>query len=266
MKQLNRKRKRSDTIKGTDTVEDATTEQILKNQILEEKTVLLIYTGGTIGCFKTENGLAPAKGFLFEYLKNHPSTCDQAATKLVNPELNNKERLVTPITEIGKRVSYKIFEFDKCVDSSNILAEDWINIGQIVANNYDLYDSFVILHGTDTMHNTASMLSFLLENLSKTVIITGSQIPMIEQSNDGVSNVINSLIIAGVYTIPEVTICFNNALYRGNRVVKYDSVNFKAFDSPNLAPLAVISSEIRVRWDLILPPPANKFNFSKVRQ
>jgi lysophospholipase len=104
--------------------------------------------------------------------------------------------------------------------------------------SYELFDGFVILHGTDTLSYTASALSFMLENLGKTVIVTGSQIPIFEIRSDGRDNFLGALIVAGSYCIPEVCVFFNHKLYRGNRTVKRSNGSLDAFDSPNLPSLA----------------------------
>ena len=124
-----------------------------------------------------------------------------------------------------------------------------------IFDEYDKYDAFLILHGTDTMAFTASMLSFMLPNLNKTVVVTGSQIPLSLQRNDGVSNLLGALIIAGHFVIPEVCLYFHNKLMRGNRTSKLDSSELNAFGTPNSEPLATVGVEVRVDWDKVLPPP-----------
>lgn len=106
------------------------------------------------------------------------------------------------------------------VDSSNIDVYDQVKIASMVKDNYKNFDAFIILHGTDTLAYTASSLSFMLENLNKPVILTGSQIPILELKNDAVDNFLGSLLIAGQYQIPEVMIFFGNRLLRGNRSTK----------------------------------------------
>jgi len=110
--------------------------------------------------------------------------------------------------------------------------------------SYELFDGFVILHGTDTLSYTASALSFMLENLGKTVIVTGSQIPIFEVRSDGRDNFLGALIMAGSYCIPEVCVFFNNKLYRGNRTVKRSNGSLDAFYSPNMSPLAQFGIEV----------------------
>ncbi|CAN8000156.1 unnamed protein product, partial [Ixodes hexagonus] len=151
----------------------------------------------------------------------------------------------------ANRVVYTIYEYDPLLDSSNATMDDWSRIGQDIMDHYDQFDGFVILHGTDTMAYTASALSFMLENLGKSVIITGSQIPIFEPRSDGRENLLNSLIIAGNYIIPEVTLMFNNKLFRGNRTSKISIEGLDAFASPNMAPLATIGVQIEVNWNSV---------------
>jgi lysophospholipase len=123
--------------------------------------------------------------------------------------------------------------------------EDWVRIGRDIHKYYDSYDAFIILHGTDTMAYTASALSFMMENLSKTVIVTGSQIPISVEPNDAVDNLSGALTIAGHYEIPEVLLFFNNKLFRGNRCTKDDATGLDAFKSPNFAPLVRMGINIK---------------------
>ena len=109
---------------------------------------------------------------------------------------------------------------------------------------YETFDGFVILHGTDTLSYTASALSFMLENLGKAVIVTGSQIPIFEARSDGRDNFLGALIVAGSYCIPEVCVFFNSKLFRGNRTIKRSNGSLEAFDSPNLAPLATFGIDV----------------------
>ena len=132
---------------------------------------------------------------------------------------------------------YTIHEYSPLMDSSDMTPLDWQTIADDIRANYDKYDGFVILHGTDTMAYTASALSFMLENLGKPVIVTGSQIPLAELRSDGQANLLNALHIAANYPINEVTLFFNNKLMRGNRSTKSHADGFNAFTSPNLNPL-----------------------------
>ncbi|MGV2837696.1 asparaginase, partial [Vibrio cyclitrophicus] len=132
---------------------------------------------------------------------------------------------------------YTIHEYSPLMDSSDMTPLDWQTIADDIRANYDKYDGFVILHGTDTMAYTASALSFMLENLGKPVIVTGSQIPLAELRSDGQANLLNALHLAANYPINEVTLFFNNKLMRGNRSTKSHADGFNAFTSPNLSPL-----------------------------
>jgi 60kDa lysophospholipase len=104
---------------------------------------------------------------------------------------------ITPITPFQKRIMYKVVEFDDLIDSSNINIEDMIKIATMIKDSYNKYDAFMVLHGTDTMAYSASMLSFMMENLNKPVIFTGSQIPILELKNDAIDNFLGSLLVAG---------------------------------------------------------------------
>lgn len=173
------------------------------------KKVCLIHTGGTIGMARTEHGYAPKKGFM--------------------------QSILSGIYELSSEEipAFDLIEYDPLLDSSNISVREWVKIAQDIKDNYDQYDGFVILHGTDTMAYTASALSFMLEGLAKPVILTGSQIPLCEIRNDARDNLITSLMIAGNYHVPEVCLFFGNELYRGNRATKVSSDELIAFDSPN---------------------------------
>ncbi|KAK6015565.1 L-asparaginase, type I, partial [Ostertagia ostertagi] len=120
---------------------------------------------------------------------------------------------------------------------------------------YNNYDGFVVLHGTDTLAYTASALSFMMENLGKPVIITGSQIPVAEVRSDGMENLIGALVVAANLDIPEVCVYFNNKLMRGNRTIKLDNAALEAFDSPNMHPLAKMDIKIKVNYDSIFRSP-----------
>jgi L-asparaginase len=116
----------------------------------------------------------------------------------------------------------------------------------------------VVLHGTDTMAYTASALPFMLQGLQKPVVITGAQIPLCHVRNDARENLITALLIAANFKIPEVCLCFGDKLLRGNRAVKVDADSLDAFESPNFPPLGTVGIEIKINWDLILPPPKTR--------
>ncbi|KAI8617119.1 asparaginase-domain-containing protein [Chytriomyces sp. MP71] len=172
--------------------------------------------------------------------------------------------LVTPRSMYGKRIRYSILEYDPLMDSSNMTMKDWVKIATDIEVNYHLFDAFMVIHGTDTMAYTASALSFMLEDLGKSVIVTGSQVPLSEVRNDAVENLLGALTIAGHFVIPEVTLFFAQKLYRGNRSSKVDAYSFNAFDSPNMRPLVDVSINIDVSWpDVLKPTTIAKFKAEK---
>ena len=202
-------------------------------------SVLLIYTGGTIGMIENpETG--SLENFDFDHLLNHV------------PEL--------------KRFNYHIcsYQFDPPLDSSDMEPAYWAKLVKIISYNYDNYDGFVILHGTDTMAYTASALSFMLENLAKPVILTGSQLPIGMLRTDGKENLITSIEIAaaknpdGTAIVPEVCIFFENELMRGNRTTKINAENFNAFRSYNYPALAKVGINIKYNPALIHRPDPDK--------
>lgn len=190
--------------------------------------ILLIYTGGTIGMVENpETGsLEP---FDFAHLNSHI------------PELQRFRFHVDHIV------------FDPVIDSSEITPEHWKSIVHIIEDNYEKYDGFVILHGTDTMAFTASALSFMIENLQKPIVLTGAQLPIGKLRTDAKENLITALEIAadkdslGYPIVPEVCIFFQNDLLRGNRSTKVNAENFNAFKSYNYPNLG--KSGIQIRYD-----------------
>ena len=196
-------------------------------------SVLLVYTGGTIGMIENpETGLL--ESFDFKFLKDYV------------PEL--------------KRFKFKIdhIQFNPPIDSSDMERDGWCQLVEIIEKNYEQYDGFVILHGTDTMAYTASALSFMLENLEKPVILTGSQLPVGKLRTDGKENLITALEIAadkdvdGRAIVPEVCIYFQNHLMRGNRTTKIHAENFRAFNSFNYPLLAEAGVHIKYEHNRIL--------------
>lgn len=180
--------------------------------------ILLIYTGGTIGMVE-----------------------DAATRQLI---LFNFNHLYVQIPELKKfDLKLSVIAFDKPLDSSNMNAEIWKRIAKLIEENYEKYAGFVILMGSDTMAYTASALSFMLENLNKPIILTGSQLPIGKIRTDGKENLITAIEIAAAKkedkpVIAEVAIYFEYQLYRGNRTHKYNSEYFDAFESPNYQVLA----------------------------
>lgn len=202
--------------------------------------VLILYTGGTIGMRITERGYAPAKGFLQQQLRLMPQFHDPS-----QPDLT------TPPSRLGKRIRYQIKEYEPLLDSVNMEYEDWTQIAEDIAEGYEKFDAFIVLHGTDTMAYATSALSFMLVNLAKPVIVTGSQLPLGEVRNDAVENMLGAIALAGSYNIPEVCLFFRSKLYRGNRVRKVDASAFDAFDSGNFSPLAYVGVDISIQWSLV---------------
>lgn len=200
--------------------------------------ILLIYTGGTIGMIKDfETGVL--KAFNFKKLLQ----------KI--PELKHLECNIETIS------------FKKPIDSSNINPEKWIEMAEIIENNYATFDGFVVLHGSDTMSYSASALSFMLENLSKPVVFTGSQLPIGDLRTDAKENLITAIQIAslqqkGKSVIHEVCLYFEYKLYRGNRTTKINAEHFNAFTSPNYQQLAESGVHLNVNTNLTLPKQTSK--------
>lgn len=194
--------------------------------------ILMIYTGGTIGM--RENSITGAlEPFNFDHLiENVPKI------KMLDYEIDN-------------------FQFEHPIDSSAMNPEHWDDIARVIEKNYDDYDGFVVLHGTDTMAYTASALSFMLENLRKPVVITGSQLPIGEVRTDGEENLITALQVAaakdkdGSPMVQEVAILFEDYLWRGNRSTKHSSDNFNAFKSSNYPRLAKVGLGISYRKEVM---------------
>eukprot|EP01137_Pigoraptor_chileana_P026321 Opistho-2@97120 len=183
-----------------------------------------------------------------------PNDGKRAVGKSVADEGPVVRTFACPMSRFGKRVLYDLKEFPELLDSSNMTMEDWIKIGSELAQYYDYYDGFVVLHGTDTMAYSASALSFVFENLSKTIILTGSQVPLTQPQSDGIDNFLGALCIAGHFDIPEVCLYFHNHLFRGNRTKKIDASSLDAFGSGGFPPLASVGIDIDVNWDIVRTP------------
>ena len=190
--------------------------------------ILLIYTGGTIGMIK-DLRTGELKSLDFNYVFDHI------------PEL---ERLHVDLSSIS---------FEKAIDSSDMTYAHWKQLVDIINDNYETYDGFVVLHGSDTMAYTASALSFMLQGLAKPIILTGSQLPIGTIRTDGKENLITAVEIAaakntdGSAIVQEVAIYFEYSLYRGNRCTKISANQFEAFTSPNYPPLAVAGVTIEYK-------------------
>lgn len=221
----------------------------------ENRRVLLICTGGTIGMVRTERGYAPKAGSLGKRMAKMPQFQDP----------DGAPRCMPP-SRFGTRVQYEIMEYVPLLDSSNLGVSDWVRVAQDITRHYDDYDAFVVVHGTDTMAYTASALSYMLENLSKTVIVTGSQLPLSEVRNDAIDNLLGALTLAGNYNLPEVCVFFHNKLMRGNRVRKVDTAHLDAFDSGNLPPLAHMGIHVEVATHLLLPTPTQPLHLRPIQE
>lgn len=226
-----------------------------------ESRVLIIMTGGTICMQQSPSGFIPARGFQDKCMARVPSFNDGSEPVTIdvvandNGSVKEHQSLRTPVTTYGRQVRYTVFEFEELLDSSSIDAKGWAEIAQTVFQNYTLFDGFVILHGTDSLAYTCSALSFMLENLGKPVVLTGSQAPMLELQNDATDNLLGSLVVAGHFMIPEVCLYFNNRLFRGNRTTKVAASDFAAFNAPNCPPLAITTSmRTNVNWDMVHRP------------
>src|SRR5438874_1144812 len=205
------------------------------------KRVYIAYTGGTIGMNRARGGYCPEPGYLQRQMAQMP--------ELDHPSMP----------------SYTIHEYDPLLDSSNMTPAQWAKIAHDVDANYERFDGFVVLHGTDTMAYTASALPFMLRGLGKPVIITGSQIPLCEIRNDARENLITSLLIASNYDIPEVCLYFGGRLLRGCRAVKVSADGFAAFASPNMPPLGTVGTEIEINWPLVRRTRSRKLRLEEFR-
>jgi L-asparaginase len=196
--------------------------------------ILIIYTGGTIGMMS------------------------DPVTKVLKPI--NFEQIMDNVPELEKlNCKIKVHSFDEIIDSSNMNPEIWSQLAGLIEANYDTVDGFVILHGSDTMAYTASALSFMLENLGKPVIFTGSQLPISAIRTDAKENLMTAIEIANAKKndrarVPEVCIYFDYKLFRGNRSFKYNSSKFEAFRSPNYPILAESGVHLRFSVNDIRQP------------
>lgn len=208
---------------------------------MKKSKILLLHTGGTIGMTWTKDGYKPDGKFFKDAIYHMDS-------------------LRTPIMP-----KWDYMETKPLLDSSKMGVKEWNQIAKIIADNKDLYDGFVILHGTDTMAYSASILSFMLQNINKPVILTGSQIPLCETRSDGRDNLITSMIIAGEGKIKEVCIYFGGQLLRGNRSTKYSADSMRAFVSPNYPELASAGISIQYNDSAFLKTGNKPFTFKPLK-
>ena len=210
---------------------------------MKKSKVLLLYTGGTIGMIEN-----PLESSL------NPFNFDQITSEV--PELNKLNCTIETIA------------FEQPIDSSNVNIETWTQIGDEIFKNYNYFDGFVVLHGTDTMSYTASALSLMFQNLTKPIILTGSQLPLGQVRTDGKENLITALEIASKKqknnsVVNEVAIYFENQLFRGNRTTKVNSDHFDAFKSYNYPSLADIGVEINFNLNYLLKNKIKKLKYEK---
>jgi L-asparaginase len=203
-------------------------------------TILLIYTGGTIGMMK-DFATGALKAFDF----------DQLLDKI--PEL----------TQLACQI--ETMSFASPIDSSNMAIDKWVQLAQLIQDHYEQFDGFVILHGSDTMSYSASALSFMLENLSKPVVFTGSQLPIGDLRTDAKENLITAIQIAALQrknkpVIQEVCLYFEYKLYRGNRTTKINAEHFNAFMSPNYPAIAESGVHLKVSEELLLHASTKKLS------
>lgn len=201
--------------------------------------ILLIYTGGTIGMVEN-NQTGSLEAFNFGHLNGHI------------PELKQLKFHIDSIV------------FDPPIDSSDVSPDHWLQLVKIIESNYNNHDGFVILHGTDTMSYTASALSFMIQNLTKPVVLTGAQLPIGKLRTDAKENLITAMEIAadkdriGYPIVPEVSIFFQNDLLRGNRSTKINADNFNAFRTYNYPMLGKSGIHIKYDRNRILKPDFDK--------
>ncbi|MEQ2354874.1 MULTISPECIES: asparaginase [Pseudoalteromonas] len=207
---------------------------------MKRKKIYIAYTGGTIGMKQSSRGYVPVAGYLTDTVKN-------------NAEFTRDEM---PL--------FDIHEYCPLIDSSDMSPHHWQLIADDIQSKYHDYDGFVVLHGTDTMAYTASALSFMFENLTKPVIVTGSQIPLSQLRSDGQVNLLNAMYLAANYPIAEVSLFFNNKLYRGNRAIKAHADGFDAFASPNLSPLAQAGINIQLIEGKLSPYVEQSLQVTKI--
>mgnify|MGYP000213883662 CR=1 FL=1 len=200
------------------------------------KKILVLYTGGTIGMDYTANGLSLVSG-------------------LFKSQLNS-------IIPIFNDIQIDLIEYDNIIDSSDISLSIWIKIINDIVNHYDKYHGFIVIHGTDTMAYTASILAFALRGLNKPVILTGAQLPLVNKRSDGYGNLINAIYSALQDDLHEVAIAFNRKLFRGCRAQKISTNRFLAFDSVDEEPLAEFG--INISWYKRRWLKTGAFNFTPI--
>ncbi len=200
-----------------------------------DKKVLILYTGGTVGMDYTENGLEVVSGLFESQLKT-----------------------MAPLANMD----FDLIQYPELIDSSDINLGHWAKMVVDITNAYENYDGFVIVHGTDTMAYTASILAFALRGLNKPVILTGAQLPLVHRRSDGWGNLIDAFYAATQWDLNEVAISFNRRLFRGCRAQKVTTNRFRGFDSVGVEPLAEFG--IKIQWNKQAWLKTSRFSFSPI--
>ena len=209
---------------------------------MKQRKIYIAYTGGTIGMQRSNKGYIPAAGYLAQQMQAMP-----ALQHVDMPQ-------------------FTIHEYHPLIDSAEMGPANWQQIASDIYSNYDDYDGFIVLHGTDTMAYSASALSFMLEDLGKPVIFTGAQVPLAEAHTDARENLIGALLFACQEQLPEVCIFFNNKLYRGNRCQKVNANSYGAFYSMNYPALGKVALKLTLDRYLLQPMPKNKLTLKTIQQ
>lgn len=216
---------------------------------MSKAKILILYTGGTLGMGYKTKGDESSPLVPLKWSEVHKSI------SIFSPEGYFAKE---------KGIIFTFLKFKNAIDSSEINPSHWKEILEIINKNYQKFDGFIIIHGTDTMAYTASALSFAIQNLTKPIVLTGSQLPVFHSRTDAVNNLSNAVHIAaaGVFrlkVIPEVMICFNDKLMRGNRATKSSSRDFSGFETPSFPILGDLNEPIKINKDLILPISNSEF-------
>eukprot|EP01062_Namystynia_karyoxenos_P080162 TRINITY_DN8597_c0_g1_i1.p1 TRINITY_DN8597_c0_g1~~TRINITY_DN8597_c0_g1_i1.p1 ORF type:complete len:859 (+),score=191.53 TRINITY_DN8597_c0_g1_i1:129-2705(+) len=233
--------------------------EVGKNLLVNDSRVLLLHAGGEISMRRASGGgwCGAGHNALRLLIQGNAGLHDPTAPSMSG---GGPADFTFPLSESApgvsptKRIRYDLKEFEPLMDSAGCDMSDWVRLAEEIMEQYQRYDGIVILHGTDTMPYTASALSFMLEQLGKTVVLTGCQVPMCEPRSDAVANLVDAIHIAGTYVIPEVVVCFARRLLRGSRVVKTDAEGFDVFQSPNSPQLGSCGTRVRINWKHIRKP------------
>ncbi|KAG7303462.1 hypothetical protein JYU34_011982 [Plutella xylostella] len=220
--------------------------------------ILVIYTGGTFGMLKNEKGVLVPQSNIVKEIKKKPQLYDHEYWSRHLEGTDLQEYLPVPVgKDTEQKILYKILEYDELKDSSDFTIDDWLKIARDLKKHYHDYDGFVVLHGTDTMAYGASLLSFMMESIGKTVVLTGAQVPVFQPRSDGTNNLLCALLVAATQHIPEVTVFFGAHLFRGTRVKKISNTRIYAFESPNFPPLLEAKTTLDVDPRMLIHRPGS---------